>query len=345
MSTLAQFLAATSVNLINDIVDDIVDDYLPLAGGTVTGDIVAGAGGGELRDEVNVAAIDWNNRLLIDYSGNYSVDWGNRYMLDSSNQLALNWNTRTLQDTSSNDIYDWSTGRLEGDGTGLSGLLPLNGGLMDSGSAISWNTEGYQLYGTGIYGNTLAMNILDWVNCYAVNSTGDETINWQTNSLRRLAGGLMVDWEAGMLHDGSWMTSESVNWTGRTLRYDNYDQVDWANCLIFSAGIKKIDWLNSTLNDDNMVTLDWYQRILNDGVGSTVVDWSNNTGSGILFHAPVVLPTFGAMTIPTGTLGATCLVNDNDNTTGAVGAVYTGGNTSLAQVTYNGTDWIVTAWL
>jgi len=102
-----------------------LDDYLPLAGGTMTGDITF------------ASAV-----FLLDYYGN----------------VPLNPNDRTLNSLVGVPIYDWSSGTLVGDGTGLTGINSKTENLTNktlTSPTVNGYTEGVTALGTVISAATI----------------------------------------------------------------------------------------------------------------------------------------------------------------------------------------------
>jgi hypothetical protein len=124
-------------------------DYLPLSGGTVTGNTVFTQGltgntisgtsifvdtidsfnrilresNGETRVvwgdgqlyNSSILKLDWNNGYLNDSSGVLSVDWENMQLFDTVTPIiSVDWRTRNLIDAGGNIKLDWQTGVLSG---------------------------------------------------------------------------------------------------------------------------------------------------------------------------------------------------------------------------------------
>lgn len=144
------------INLLDAATKQYVDNsingisgFLPLSGGTMTGDIsstnnIINVVNGTLTyssnislnweskllyDNSSVYSLDWNGRLLLDDLGNNSIDWRYRNIYNSLGYTTLNyeigtlyspddtngsvdWKNRILQDTTAIGVVDWSNGHL-----------------------------------------------------------------------------------------------------------------------------------------------------------------------------------------------------------------------------------------
>ena len=358
----------------------ILADYLPLAGGVMTGDIIAGLNGGELRDFGNIVALDWDtrglyssldidpvvdwensklkaanlesvnwaSRYLADRDGDPSLDWGNYYMMDGMNQMSIDWGARKLHDTASNSIYDWSSGKLLGDGTGLSGLLPLAGGTMDTGASVGWASSDFSLYHTGVYRTSTALEVVSWYDCFLRDSAGVLSVNWGNRYLIDSSDLPSVDWTNRCLYDASSPFPYIVlDWNTKTMSDGANDSLNWYERELRNAGgIRTVDWNDCELHDGTNTSVDWASRNLKDVDGNPILDWTNTTGGGlVVLYSPFTLANFDtSVTMPTGILGSMAIFTDGDAAS-LVGSPFAAGGAVKVQVTHNGTDWIVTAFL
>lgn len=169
--------------------------------------------------------IDLANSTLND-SGTKKVDWSLGQLNSgdgSSNLLSIDWGNRTLNDTSGTIVYDWSSGVLIGDGTGLTGLLPLAGGTM----AGSLDLGGFEVTNVGsltAVGGMSAVDIIhggltdsmtnsvEWINHKLVNTGGiggvyATALDWNLRTLNNSDGNESYNWSSGiMTGNGSGLT-------------------------------------------------------------------------------------------------------------------------------------------
>ena len=156
-------------------------EYLPLSGGTVTGNTVFTSGltantisGNTLIITDN---IDTNTRTLYDSGGNLVVDWTNLELFDSLN-VSLNWSSRVLSDSIGGPSIEWENRKLYNSNGGLvfdweNGYLTattisattyynlptelfVTGGTYSAGTATFTNNTGGTFNVSGFFtGNTM----------------------------------------------------------------------------------------------------------------------------------------------------------------------------------------------
>jgi hypothetical protein len=108
-------------------------EFLPLSGGTVTGDTTftlglsadTFSGTSIIVDSLNSTnntllnsstnvTLDWENGLLTNSTGIDSLDWENLLLYDINSLVSIDWNSRILFDSNGNVILDWENHVLSG---------------------------------------------------------------------------------------------------------------------------------------------------------------------------------------------------------------------------------------
>lgn len=108
-------------------------EFLPLSGGTVTGDTTftlglsadTFSGTSIIVDSLNSTnntllnsstnvTLDWENGLLTNSTGIDSLDWENLLLYDINSLVSIDWNSRILFDSNGDVILDWENHVLSG---------------------------------------------------------------------------------------------------------------------------------------------------------------------------------------------------------------------------------------
>jgi hypothetical protein len=280
-------------------------DYLPLSGGTVTGNTVFTSGltitgdtiitdstgtsaalntsTRELIDAASSVSLDWRDRLLKDSVGVYSTDWANRYLIDNAGTISVDWQTGVLND-------------------------------ITTGSAtLNWNSR--LLY----------------------NSNGTNTVNWESGLLYDYVGQTSVDWNQRILHDQN--TYQSIDYNTRYLIKSDGSTTsfDWENGIltsqtnIESSTISATTYLNLPTSTDYYVTGGTYSFTggtvtlnRNDGNNVSITGFNTNdtwtveliNALSVDFYAPYNL----SISSVTNILGSPTITLYDDNVSYSLGA-------------------------
>jgi hypothetical protein len=172
-------------------------DYLPLSGGTVTGNTVFTSGLTITGDTIitdstgTAAALDTSTRELIDAASSVSLDWRDRLLKDSVGVYSTDWANRYLIDNAGTISVDWQTGVLNDITTGT--------------STLDWNSR--FLY------NSSNVRVLEWETGLLNDNTGQNSIDYNTRLLIKSDATTSFDWENGILTGQTNIQSSTISAT------------------------------------------------------------------------------------------------------------------------------------
>ena len=147
----------------SDLQNYIGGNYLPLTGGTVSGDTVflditgtvtsLDTANRELVDSSSLVSMDWQSRFLFDISGIKSVEYGGKLLNDGTGATSVDWENRLLYDSTGTQVFNWESGNLDVDYIQTSAIsattylnlpagftgdyLPLSGGTVTGGTIFN----------------------------------------------------------------------------------------------------------------------------------------------------------------------------------------------------------------
>ena len=197
----------TVSGLVTGVTQTITGNYLPLSGGTVTGDTVFNQGlsantlsvtnsidssSKTLFDNGNFPSVLWDTRTLLNNSLVSVLDWNNGIIYNSSSLKSIDWNNKILYaNDGSTSVFNWSTGVLSantitantlnikniGSGTSVTNL-----GIDSSGNIISGATGSGSITSGATLGNGLSIFNSGTTNTLFFNSITGDSLNKITAS-------------------------------------------------------------------------------------------------------------------------------------------------------------------
>jgi len=315
-------LTATTISATTyqNLPDSVTGNYLPLSGGTVTGQTFFTSGvsisgsvetsGSQVyhktdlfvveNQTINGSLIEATNSGVNIWSSNtnISIDAENRILYDSVASISsIDWENRQLIKSDGTTVsFDWENGVLTGQTNiesstisattyqnlpnSLTGLY-----LPTSGGTVSGNT----VFNSGLTANTISANTLtitnniDSSNRLLIDSASNNSLSWDSRTLTDNTGTSSVEWQTRGLYDSNG-GSLSVDWENRSLS-DNtaVESLSWqGRDLIDSSNNQSINWENRVIyNSSGVPVIDWESLNLNDASGVTILDWNNKILTGM----------------------------------------------------------------
>ena len=198
----------------------LTTDYLPLAGGTMTGDIIAGTNGGELRDFNNVVSLDWDARQLIGTDGST-----HNVMLDWSDLGTVNFNDANLSSVNSCYATGFYGGTIE-----TPSYASFPDGIGDT-TGLVIDIPNYQLLANDEVTSTV---MLDWATPNSMMLMGASILSDGAGALEFTAGTLIPSIYAGTFAGGFTLAIDVEN---RNLYASDGTTVtaDWTTGSILNA--------------------------------------------------------------------------------------------------------------
>lgn len=164
---------------VTGLTQGLTGSYLPLSGGTVSGQTfftsgVTITGDTNIADPYGNFSVDTTSRLLYNSGGINTINWDSGLLYDYNTTLtSVDFTNRTLNDSGGNLVVDW-----------------INLELSDS------------------------LNVsLNWTSRNLTDSIGGPSVDWQNRKLYKSGGTISFDWENGILTGQTNIQSSTISAT------------------------------------------------------------------------------------------------------------------------------------
>ena len=283
----------------------VVGDFLPLSGGTVTGQTFFTSGLTITGDTIitdntgNAVSIDSSTRELADSNATPSINWDQRLLYDGSGiNSTIDYGSALLYDTISTLSIDWGN-RQSYDDSGT--------------SALEWTSTKRRLY------DSTATLSVDWTLRAAYDETGIEAFAWTTSKRKLL----------------DITSADSVNWDDRILTKSDGVTIsfDWENGIL--TGQTNIESVT--------ISATTYQNLPIGFTGAYLPLSGGTVTGGTVFTSGLTASTLNISTTPTTDTGTTTNYLTRDGSTGEVKVKTIPGPTVYGLFSQTGTSVAVSA--
>jgi hypothetical protein len=287
----------------------ISGDYLPLTGGTVSGDTEILDSTGTIRaidtrtrelvDSNDISSVDWEFRTLFDTNGANSVDYEFKELNDSTGINSADWGYRILVDNLNNTSLNWdSTKRYLVDTSGVQTSVDWgNRRMYDSGGTQSLFWGNRRMYDSG------GTQSLFWDVRRFYDTSGLTSINYANRTLIRSGTTISFDWENGILTGQTNIQSSTISAT----TYQNLPVSGLTEGTNISLANNNSNYTISVTGMTGGISIDPY---FNSGSGSTIT-W-NVSGQSTNYQATLTATTTLNLTnVRNGDYGTIILTQDS----------------------------------
>lgn len=133
-------------------------------------------------------------------------------------------------------------------------------------------------------------NALDWINFALLDTSQDETLNWQGRVMSDIVNFYSLDWGLRRLLNttGSFAV---VDWANYVLA-DNFggNSINWNTRVMSDAtGVETIDYGGTRATYDSVgnISVSWDEHILYDSGGNSVLNWDTGV-TGLYMGSPII---------------------------------------------------------
>jgi hypothetical protein len=264
--------------------------YLPLAGGTITGDLTVN-GTAYLNSVVSVTSSYSSGSTIFGdtlsdthrFTGSVfitgsSFTWNNSTIITSDVTSSISVTSASYAATASKII-------IVNEATSPATYYPIfansTSGPVSLGADASTYT--YQpstniLTVTSSLALDISASSINSTNRQLIDAGGVASVQWNSYRLYNSSNNLVVHWGTGNLYSGSFVTS-SVSWNDRVLRdSDGTVTVDWENAVLNDpSGNTSVNVSPRRLHDSSTnVSIAWEDRNLLNSATTVVTDWENH---------------------------------------------------------------------